>query len=134
VPSGARLKYRAEFQGRVRNLARNFPRKVGAAAKIEFEIESKESQRRTPKRTRKLERSHKVQEPEVTAAGVKIEIIVGDEETDTYAIPVHENMSAFHPNGQAKFLESTLLESAPFMLRRIAARVQMDSSWLSPRT
>jgi hypothetical protein len=48
----------------------------------------------------------------------------------SYAIYVHENLENFHPIGQAKFLESVVLESAPFLGARIATRVraQMGTS------
>ena len=44
----------------------------------------------------------------------------------SYAIYVHEDMEAFHQNGQAKFCESVTNESAPHMLPRILAFVQSD--------
>jgi hypothetical protein len=40
-----------------------------------------------------------------------------------YAVYVHENLEAHHEVGQAKFLESVLNESAPFMMERVAARM-----------
>jgi hypothetical protein len=42
----------------------------------------------------------------------------------TYEVIVHEDLEAHHEVGQAKYLESTLNESAPFMLDRIAARMK----------
>lgn len=110
------------------------PRKTGRAATQELEIEKRESMRRTPKLTRALEKSHAISEPIVTATGVTVEITAGDEKTEGYAIPVHENLMAHHPNGQAKFLESTMVESAPYLAGRIARRVQIDDSWVSPKT
>jgi len=40
-----------------------------------------------------------------------------------YAVYVHEDLDAHHPVGQAKFLESTLTESAPHMPARVAANI-----------
>lgn len=42
-----------------------------------------------------------------------------------YATYVHEDMEAHHTTGQAKFLESTLFESRPFIGGRIAQRAQL---------
>ena len=41
-----------------------------------------------------------------------------------YAVVVHEDLEAFHPTGQAKYLESTIMQSAPFMLDRISKRLK----------
>ena len=37
-----------------------------------------------------------------------------------YALVVHEDLEALHTVGQAKYLESTLLESIPYMAERVA--------------
>jgi hypothetical protein len=42
-----------------------------------------------------------------------------------YAIFVHEDLDAKHKVGQAKFLESWLLESRPNMTARVARRVKI---------
>jgi len=42
-----------------------------------------------------------------------------------YAIVVHEDLEAFHKVGEAKFLESVLRESAPYLLERIAKRITL---------
>lgn len=134
MPSGAKLKYKEELKGKLRNFGKQMPRKTARAAKVELEIEKRESMRRTPKLTGAAAASHKVSEPIVTASGVTIEVTAGDEKTETYIVPLHENLTAFHPNGQAKFLESTMNESAPYIAGRIARRVELDESWLSPKT
>ena len=43
-----------------------------------------------------------------------------------YAIWVHERLDVLHPIGQAKFLESTLLESIPYLAERIAKRIALN--------
>ena len=45
-----------------------------------------------------------------------------------YAIYVHEDLGAFHPVGDAKFMESVLNESRPFLAKRIAARVDLTEA------
>jgi hypothetical protein len=42
-----------------------------------------------------------------------------------YAIKVHEDLEAFHRVGQAKFLESVLLESAPHLAQRVSRRIRL---------
>jgi hypothetical protein len=42
-----------------------------------------------------------------------------------YAIYVHEDLDAFHKVGQAKYLESVILESRAFMAARVAKRVDL---------
>jgi len=134
MQSGARLRYKADVKGKLKNFARHAPTKTARAAKVELEVEKRESMRRTPKKTGAAAASHKVSEPIVTPDGVSVEVTAGDEKTESYIIPLHENLEAHHVNGQAKFLESTMNESAPFIAGRIARRVEIDDSWVSPKT
>jgi hypothetical protein len=61
-------------------------------------------------------------EPEILDGTISVHIIVG-EGLGVYPIIQHESLELNHPNGgQAKFLESTLLESSPFMAERIGNR------------
>lgn len=41
-----------------------------------------------------------------------------------YAVPVHENLTARHPIGQAKFLESASIESADEVHQLVAAAIR----------
>ena len=125
MPSGFTLRGRIEMKGKILKIAQKTPRKFAAAAKAEMEIEKRESQRRTPVLTGKLRDDHKVQEPVISGNTISVTITVGGPEVP-YAVEVHENLSAFHPTGQAKFLESTLMESEKFMAARIARRVELD--------
>jgi hypothetical protein len=43
---------------------------------------------------------------------------------EAYAIVQHENLEFHHTTGEAKFLESVLNESRPFMAQRIAKRIK----------
>ena len=43
-----------------------------------------------------------------------------------HAAIVHEDLEAFHPRGQAKYVESVLNESGPHFLERVAADVKSD--------
>jgi hypothetical protein len=93
------------------------------AVRAELEIESTESQRKTPVETGALRASHQVSVL-ATRRDVTGTIAVGGPAAP-YALYVHENLEAFHPVGQAKFLESTLTESAPFLKGRIAQRISL---------
>jgi hypothetical protein len=56
----------------------------------------------------------------------KIPVSFGDP-TPYYAIFVHEDLEARHPNGgQAKFLESAVLEATPGMSSRVGLRIQVE--------
>lgn len=46
-----------------------------------------------------------------------------------YAIYVHEDLEAFHKVGQAKYIESVLMESRPFMAARVAKRIDLNKAW-----
>jgi hypothetical protein len=119
---------------------------VGNALRAEAEIEMTEAKRRTPVQTGALRSSGHVEGPEEgtmslatfgnAASGGQGEFRAGPDRADisvrlvfggpaaAYAVYVHENLEAIHPVGQAKFLESTLLESAPYLVARIAARMK----------
>lgn len=134
MANGAQLKFVDDIRAKLGYISKHMPRKTAKAAQIELEVEKKESMRRTPKKTGAAAKSHKVSEPQVYPGGVKIEITAGDALTENYIVPLHENVEAFHANGQAKFLESTMAEAAPHLGGRIARRVDLDESWLSPKT
>lgn len=108
-----------------RNLAtlgRNFASDVEAALYQEAKVEQQESMRRTPVDTGALRASHET-ETRREGRDIVARISVGGPAA-SYAVYVHENLEAQHPVGQAKFLESTLMESRPFLGQRIARRVE----------
>lgn len=95
-----------------------------SAVRAELDIEATESQRRTPVLTGALRASHLVS-VEATRRDVTGRISVGGVAAP-YALYVHENLEAHHNVGQAKFLESTLAESKPFLAARIAKRIPLS--------
>jgi len=116
--------------------------KEGAAALYqEALIEQKESMRRTPVDTGALRASHMTERPVIVEREATVRIVVGGPAGEKflsfakkggavnnpqgYAFYVHENLDADHKVGQAKYLESTVKESAPFLPGRIAKRMQM---------
>lgn len=107
-------------------MASRLPGVVSAAMYAEAEIEMAEAKRRTPWDTGALRSSGHVQPPRRDGSGVSVTLGFGGSAAP-YAIFVHENLEAFHPNGQAKFLESTLTESSPYMADRIAKRIDLNA-------
>lgn len=103
-------------------LQTHLPKIVGDAMRAEMEIELTEAQNRTPVDTGTLRASGFVSGPSSDGSDLSVSIGFGGPGIE-YAIPVHEDLEAFHAVGQAKFLESTLLESVSHLGNRIAARV-----------
>jgi hypothetical protein len=97
---------------------------IGRAILAETRIEAKESMRRTPVEYGTLRSSTEVLGP-FYDAGIYCQIHVGGPSAP-YAVYVHENLEAQHTVGQAKFLESTIAESRPFMAARVAKRLNLN--------
>lgn len=123
-----------EMERRIRGIAAKYPRRVEAAAYYEANIEMTESKRRCPVYSgppRKgevpgtLRASGTVQRPEWRGKTVTCTLSYGGAAED-YAVVQHERLDFFHRIGQAKYLESVLNESAPYMASRIAEHVRID--------
>lgn len=114
-----------ELLRNLRRLQELVPQEVARALYEEAQIEKTESQRRTPVKTGALKGSHEVSEPVIDGDEISVTISVGGSSAP-YALYVHENTEALHPSGgQAKFLESTVLESRPYLAARIARRMNL---------
>jgi len=109
----------------LRNIAANAPGEAGRALYQEAKVEQKESMKRTPVLTGALRASHETTLPQYEGHDVYVKIVVGGPAAP-YAVAVHENLEAQHLNGQAKFLESTLLESRSSMGSRVARRIRLN--------
>lgn len=110
---------------RLKILAKKFPDEVGRALFIEAEIESKEVKRRTPVDKGNLRGSVHVVGPKREWRKIEVLIVAGGPAAP-YALYVHENLEAEHKVGQAKFLESVILESRPHMASRVAKRIELN--------
>lgn len=110
------------MQARLRQMAAGVPLQAGAALRAEAEIEMTEAKRRTPVDTGALRGSGHVTGPTVAWRDIAVVLAFGGVAAG-YAIVVHEDLAAFHPRGQAKFLESVIRESAPHMAARVARRM-----------
>jgi len=119
------LKGGAELRRKLQQIAKEAPKELGRALFQEAQIERTESMRRTPVDTGALRASHEVTPPKIEGRDISVSIVVGGPAAP-YAVPVHEDLEANHPVGQAKFLESTIRESAPHMGRRLANRVDLN--------
>lgn len=114
----------SQMKAAVTAVARALPRDVAAALRAEAEIEMAEAKRRTPVDTGVLRGSGYVDDPTLRLNVHRIEVGFGGAAAE-YAVVVHEDMDAFHPVGQAKYLESVLKESAPYLAERIGRRITL---------
>lgn len=84
---------------------------------------------RTPEDIGTLKGSHVTTQPQVKGRDIEVKIEVGGPSAP-YALIVHEDLKARHgvehgfQGGQAKFLESAVLEAVPTLASRIAIRLR----------
>jgi len=106
--------------GNLKRLQVVFPERVEDAFVIEVNIEKAEAVKRTPWDTRDLQNSARAF---VERIGRWLRASISF--NTPYAAYVHEDLDAYHPRGgQAKYLESTLNESRPYLLGRVVRRVK----------
>lgn len=117
-----------EVQAALDKIWKATPKEAGRALYEEAQIERTESMNRTPVLTGALKGSHRVEGPDFSADAIICKITVGGPAIK-YAWPVHENLDAFHRVGQAKFLESTLMQSKPYMAKRVANRIDLNRTF-----
>lgn len=113
-----------EMQRKLRTAARKAPIVFGNALYAEMQIELKEVQRRTPVDTGDLIATERLVGPFMDGTSVVVLMVAGGGTVD-YAIKVHEDLEAFHAVGQAKFMESVLLESRKTIGARVARRMNL---------
>ena len=114
-----------EVVGNIKKLDHTIPLVAAAALYQEALVEQKKSMKRTPVDTGALRDSHQTSLPRWKGQNLEVTIKVCDPAAG-YAVIVHEDMEAKHVVGEAKFLENTIKESAPFLLARIAKRMQLN--------
>jgi hypothetical protein len=85
-------------------------------------IEMNEMQKRVPFDTGELSNSGYITKP--VWNGNRISAEMGFRAA--HAMVVHEDLEAFHPIGQAKYMESVLNESEPFFAARCADDIKSD--------
>ena len=112
------------MRGKLAELRRGMPDEVGRALFIEMQIEATEAKRRTPVDTGELRASIHVEGPFRSGRRIWCSIVAGGPAAP-YAIRVHEDLEAFHKVGQAKYIESVVVESRPYMAARVAKRIDL---------
>ncbi len=115
------------LKARLLSLAQSIPQQVAAALYQEAEIEMTEAKARTPVDTGTLRDSGHVNLPQLVGGEVSVTMGFGGA-ASAYAVIVHEDLEAIHTSGQAKFLESVLQESAPYLAERIAKRIDLHAA------
>ena len=111
----------------LQKLAADLGKAVGVALHAEANIEMTEAKRRCPVDTGALRSSGTVSTVRESSGMVSEVVLSFGNSSSGYALYVHENQEAFHKVGRAKFLESTLLESAPYLAQRVATRMMRSS-------
>lgn len=103
------------------------PNEFARALFQEAQIEATECKRRTPVDTGALRASIMVLEPKREGRKISVTIVAGGPGID-YALQVHEDLEAFHAQGEAKYIERPLRESAPHLAGRIAKRIDLNKA------
>ena len=113
----------AALEGELKRLADRSPDLLLGALVEEAELEMTEMKKRTPVDTGALRSSGHIANPRRNGSEeFAVDIAFGGPAAP-YAPIVHEDLDAFHKVGQAKYVESVVLESIPHMPGRIARRV-----------
>lgn len=103
------------------------PNEFARALSQEAQIEVKACKQVTPVKTGALRASIHLEGPEREGRTIRAWIVAGGPTVD-YALIVHEDLDAFHGNGEAKYIERPLRESAPYMAARIAKRIDLNAA------
>jgi hypothetical protein len=98
---------------------------LGAALRQETEVEATECKKRCPVRFGTLRGTIHASGPEQQGMMIYCEISAGGPAAP-YALIVHEDLSAHHDVGQAKYIESVVFESAPYIMARVAKRIDFN--------
>lgn len=117
-----KLRGQKELQAQLRQIAKGSTAEFGRALYAEVkQVEFPETQKLVPVKTGDLKASGRVEGPEIKGKQITVRIIYDM----PYAMIVHENLEAFHPNGQAKYVEQPLREAAPHLPSRVAKRISL---------
>ena len=128
-----------EMIDRFNRLKQNLPPLVASALYLEVNVEATEVKKRTPvwNPARNagpevvkgaLRASVRVDGPFIEGGFIYARILAGGSMAP-YALYVHEDLEAFHATGEAKFIESVILESRPFMASRVAKRIELNKAF-----
>lgn len=123
--SGASMAGGLAMKRRLANLKRTVPEQVEHALYLEAEIEVTEVKKRTPVDKGTLRGTVHQEGPTRNFRRIYTLIVAGGPAAP-YALFVHEDLEAHHPVGEAKFIESVVTESRPFMAARVARRIDLN--------
>lgn len=113
------------MRAKLARLAQKFPDEVVRGLYVETEVEVKEVKMRTPVDRGTL-RGTVHQVGPFREGRMIYTLIAAGGPSAPYAIYVHENLEVIHKVGQAKFIESVIMESRPYLAARIAKRIEMS--------
>jgi hypothetical protein len=122
-----RFSGRKEMAKRINTTSTAFKSQSKRAISAELSIELREVDARTPVDKGNLKESNRIDGPTFEGNTLRAYIRSGDENAP-YALYVHEDLEAFHRVGQAKYLESVLMESAPYLMARFAKRLRLGEN------
>lgn len=119
------------MKSKISGVAKATPNRIASALFVEGQIEMTEAKKRTPvdvsqdaPHPGQLRASGLVHEPVQEGKRTTVLLSFGGGAVD-YAVYVHEIIENFHKVGQAKYLESVLNESRPYMGERLARRLAL---------
>lgn len=140
LASGASLKGTAEMKEKFFRFAKRYPDFVGAGLYQETEIETTECKKRAPVYVGPpgpgkpipgvLRGSIHTEGPFREGTRIWTKVVAGGA-ASAYAVPQHERTDYFHKVGQAKYIESVILESRPFMATRVARRIHFTNDLIA---
>jgi hypothetical protein len=125
MPTGASVKGVEAMRAKLKRLAEKFPDEVARALYQETEVEVKEVKMRTPVDRGTLRASVHQVGPRREGRMIYTLIAAGGPAAP-YAIYVHEDLDAIHKVGQAKYIESVIMESRPYLAARVAKRIELN--------
>lgn len=127
-----------EMQDKFRRLKASLPKQIGAALYAEVQVDVTEVKRRTPvwdpARTKTRDRvkgalraSVRGTTPGLDGTTVFCLIVAGGPQA-FYAVYVHEDLTAHHETGQAKYIESVIRDTTkPTISARVAKRLDLSA-------
>lgn len=135
---GARFSFTGtkEMKAKLQAVLRNLPKEAERALYQEGEVDMTESKKICPVYSPDegvtpthvggtLRASGHVRPPEREGRRISVDLVYGGA-AEAYAIVQHERTDFHHNVGQAKYLESVIMASAPFMNQRLAKRLKLD--------
>jgi len=110
-----------DFRDALRRLGNDARQELGRALAVEAELIMTDSKANyVPVDTGALRASGYVQAPVITRDAVSVTMGYGGAAAP-YALPVHEDLLAVHPTGQAKYLEVPVHQRARYLGDRLTA-------------